>query len=74
MTFITNCDSTLDNDFSVHKRHLRYLAIEAFKTIMHLNLQFMWSNFEEKPMPYILQFHALLLRHSNKLILPKAKS
>ena len=32
--------------------YLRYLAIEVFKSIMHLTLQFMWSYFEEKPMPY----------------------
>ena len=32
--------------------YLRYLAFEVFKSIMHLTLQFMWSYFEEKPMPY----------------------
>ena len=35
----------LNNDLSVHLRHLRYLAIEVFKSIMHLNSQFMWSYF-----------------------------
>ena len=42
----------LNNDLSIHQRHLRYLAIEVFKLIMHLNPQFMWFYFEEKPMPY----------------------
>ena len=27
----------LNNDLSIHQRHLRYLAIEVFKLIMHLN-------------------------------------
>ena len=57
----------LNNDLSIHQRHLRYLAIEVFKSIMHLNPQFMWSYFEEKPMPYNL-------RDGSKLVLPKTKS
>ena len=54
----------LNRDLSIHQRHLRYLAIEVFKSIMHLNPQFMWSYFEEKPMPYNL-------RDGSKLVLPK---
>ena len=63
------CDELLElnNDLSIHQRHLRYLAIEVFKSIMHLNPQFMWSYFEEKPMPYNL-------RDGSKLVLPKTKS
>ena len=34
---------------------------------MHLNPQFMWSYFAEKPMPYNL-------RDCSKLVLPKTKS
>ena len=34
-----------NKDLSIHLRHLRYLAIEAFKSIKHLNPQFMWSYF-----------------------------
>ena len=56
-----------NKDLSIHQRHLRYLAIEVFKSIMHLNPQFMWSYFEEKPMPYNL-------RYDTKLVLPKIKS
>ena len=44
----------LNNDLSIHQRHLRYLAIEVFKSIMHLNPQFMWSYFEENSLPYNL--------------------
>ena len=57
----------LNNDLSVHLRHLRYLAIEVFKSIMHLNSQFMWSYFQEKPMPDNV-------RHGRKFVLPKTKS
>ena len=45
----------LNRDLSIHQKHLRYLAIEVFKSIMHLNPQCMWSYFEEKPMPYNLR-------------------
>ena len=57
----------LNNDLSIHQRDLLYLAIEVFKSIMNLNPQFMWSYFEEKPMPYNL-------RNGSKLVLPKTKS
>ena len=56
-----------NKDLSIHLRHLRYLAIESFKSIKHLNPQFMWSYFEEKPIPYNL-------RDGSKLVLPKTKS
>ena len=57
----------LNKDLSINQRYLLYLAIEVFKSIMHLNPQFMWSYFEEKPMPYNL-------RDGSKLVLPKTKS
>ena len=57
----------LNNDLSIHQGHPRYLATEVFKSIMHLNPQFMWSHFEEKPMPYNL-------RDGIKFVLPKTKS
>ena len=57
----------LNNDLSSHQRNLRYFAIEAFKSIMHLNSQFMGSYFKEKPMPYNS-------RDGSKLVLPKTKS
>ena len=57
----------LNSNLSIHQRHLRYLAIEVFKSIMHLNPQFMWSYFEEKPMPHNS-------RDGSKLDLPKTKS
>ena len=56
----------LNNDLSIHQRHLRYLAIEVFKSIMHSNPQFMWSYFEENSLPYNLT-------DGSKLVLWKTK-
>ena len=39
----------LNNNVSIHQRHLQYLALEVFKSLMHLNPEFMWSYFNEKP-------------------------
>ena len=57
----------LNNDVSIHQRHLRFLALEVYKTIMHLNPEFMWPYFQRNPMPYNL-------RNGSKLVLPPAKS
>ena len=40
---------------SIHQRHLQFLAIEVYKSLMHLNLGFMWPHFSEKPLPYNLR-------------------
>ena len=53
----------LNNDLSIHRRHLWYLTNEAFKSIVHLEPQFVWSYFEEKPMLYNLG-------DGTKLVLP----
>ena len=45
----------LNNNVSFHQRHLQYLALEVFKSLMHLNPEFMWSYFHENPMPYDLR-------------------
>ena len=42
----------LNNNVSIHQRHLQYLALEVFKSLMHLNPEFMWSYFNENPNPY----------------------
>ena len=56
----------LNNDLSIHQRHLRYLATEVFKSIMHLNPQFTWSYFKENSLPHNL-------RDGSKLVLQKTK-
>ena len=39
----------------VHQRHLQYLALEVFESLMHLNPEFKWSYFNENPIPYELR-------------------
>ena len=31
-----------NNNVSIHKRHLKYLALEVFKSFIHINPEFMW--------------------------------
>ena len=57
----------LNNIVSTHQRHLQYLALEVFKSLMHLNPEFMWSYFNEKPITYDL-------RKGTKVFLPPVKS
>ena len=44
----------LNNNVSIRQRHLQYLALEVFKSFMHLNPEFMWSYFNENLIPYDL--------------------
>ena len=57
----------LNNIVSIHERHLQYLALKVFKSLMHLNPEFMWSYFNEKPITYDL-------RKRTKVLLPPVKS
>ena len=57
----------LYNNVSVHQRHLHYLALKVFKSLMHLNPEFMWSCFNENPIPYNF-------RKESKVFLPPVKS
>ena len=57
----------INNDVNVHQKHLRILALEVFKSITHVNPEFMWSYFNENTIPYNL-------RNGNRLLLPPAKS
>ena len=52
---------------SIHQRHLQCLALEVFESLMHLNPEFMWSYFNENPIPYDL-------RKRTKVFLPPVKS
>ena len=53
----------LNNIVSIHQRHLQYLALEVFKSLIHLNPEFMWSYLNEKPITYDL-------RKGTKVFLP----
>ena len=49
------------DDISIHQKHLRYLAIEVYKSLTMLNSGFMWNFFERNQIPYILRRGDLLL-------------
>ena len=57
----------INNDVNIHQKHLRILALEAFKSITHVNPVFMWSYFNANTIPYNL-------RNGNRLLLPSSKS
>ena len=54
-------------DISIHQKHLKHLAIEVCKSLTNLNLEFMWSFFKNKSIPYSF-------RNGNICILPPAQS
>ena len=49
------------------KNTLRILALEVFKSITHVNPEFVWSYFNANTIPYNLS-------NGNRLLLPHAKS
>ena len=55
------------DDISIHQKHIRYLAIEVYKSLTKLNPGFMWNFFERNHIPYNL-------RRGDLLLLPPAKS
>ena len=55
------------NDLSIHQKNLKHLATEVYESSWNLNPEFMWRNFKNKPIPYIL-------RNGNIYILPPARS
>ena len=56
----------INKDVNIYQKHLRILALEVFKSITHVNPEFMWSYFNENTIPYNL-------RNGNRLLLPPAK-
>ena len=57
----------INNNVSIHQRHLQYLALKVFKSLTHLNPEFMRSYFNENPISYDL-------RKGTKVFLPPVKS
>ena len=57
----------INKDVNIHQNHLLILALEAFKSITHVNPEFTWSYFNENTISYNL-------RNENRLLLPPAKS
>ena len=66
------CDELYENllnrsdDISIHQKHLRYLAIEVYKSLAKLNSGCVWNFFERNHIPYNL-------RRGELLCLPPAK-
>ena len=54
-------------DVSIHQKHLRFLAIEVYKSLMNINPEFMWEFFNKNPIQYNL-------RKRNIVYLPPARS
>ena len=46
---------TIDQSTSIHTRNLRFLLVEIFKSLNHLNPEFMWDIFKVKACPYNLR-------------------
>ena len=67
------CDESYENllirsnDVSIHQKHLRYLAVEIFKSLKMFNPGFMWNFFKKNEVPYNL-------RRGDLLYLPPARS
>ena len=59
--------SNRSDDISIYQKHLRYLAIEVYKSVTMLNPGFTWNIFERNHIPYNL-------RRGDLLLLPPAKS
>ena len=57
----------LNNNVFIHQRHLQYLILEIFKSLIHLNPEFLWSCLHENSIPYDLRKEA-------KVFLPPVKS
>ena len=45
----------INKSVTIHQKHLQILAIEVFKSITHLNPEFVWSLFNIKPVSYNLR-------------------
>ena len=51
-----SCQDLLNfnTDVSIHQRHLRFLAVEVYKSLMNINREFMWEFFNKNPVQYNL--------------------
>ena len=55
----------MNKSTSIHQGHLQFLAIEVYKSLIHLNPEFMWSYFSEKPLPdYLRNGNSLQSQHA----------
>ncbi len=68
-TFNSSFDELLlkSNSLSIHNKNLQMLVVEIFKSLNHLNPEFMWNSFTLRPNLYNL-------RQGSSLIVPRARS
>ena len=66
-----SCDSLLliNIDMSIHQKHLRYLIVEVYETVVEIYPKFMWTYFLKNPIPIPFD-----LRKDNKMFLLLARS
>ena len=57
----------INKDISIQQKHLRILALEIYKSIMHFNPESTWHCCNTNPIPYNL-------RKGRRLLIPPAKS
>ena len=64
-TFTGTLDEVLEksNTISIHTKNLQLLLIEIFKSVNHLNPEFMWDSFIMKPDLYNLYSCYIDTRH-----------
>ena len=43
------------NDVSIYQKHIQFLAIEVYKSLMNINPEFMWEFFNKNPLQYNLR-------------------
>ena len=46
---------SMNNGISIHQKHLWYLAVEVYKTVVEINPEFMWTYFLKNPIFYNLR-------------------
>ena len=45
---------SFSNDVSIHRRYLRFFAIEVYKSLVNINPEFMWEFYNKNPVQYNL--------------------
>ena len=43
------------NDVSIYQKHIQFLAIEVYKSLMNINPEFMWECFNKNSLQYNLR-------------------
>lgn len=57
----------MNKGISIHQKHLHILTLEAYKSIMNFNSEFMWHCFDTNHKPHTL-------KKGSRLLIPPGKS